>query len=201
MEQVVIHNLIEESQKFLFKRAKIDDKIGLEAAKFAVHDIPKPLGKFEKSNSPLIRWIKEAVKYGNSETNSFLKALEPALPYLPWKYNYEPRPDMADIDTQLGWGEILGPEAPYRDEQFCFGFTLLGKNTFYPSHLHPATELYVVLSGHAIWTLDGHSQIRGPGEFILHPSNHIHSMQTENEPMLALYTWSGKDVKTLSKYV
>jgi mannose-6-phosphate isomerase-like protein (cupin superfamily) len=197
----VIYNLIEESQKFLFKRAKIDDKIGLEAAKFAVRDIPELSGKFEKSNSPLIRWIKEAVKHGSPETSDLLKALEPALPYLPWKYNYEPREDIPDLGNQMGWGEILGPEAPYRDEHFCFGFTLLGKNTFYPSHLHPATELYVVLSGHAIWTLDGHTQIRGPGEFILHPSEHIHSMQTEQEPMLALYTWSGKDVKTLSKYV
>ena len=197
----VIYNLIEESQKFLFKRAKIDDKIGLEAAKFAVRDIPELSGKFEKSNSPLIRWIKEAVKHGSPETKELLNALEPALPYLPWKYNYEPRPDMPDLGNQIGWGEILGPEAPYHDEHFCFGITLLGKNTFYPSHLHPATELYVVLSGHAIWTLDGHSKINGPGDFILHPSDHIHSMQTENEPMLALYTWSGKDVKTLSKYV
>ena len=197
----VIHNLIEESQKFLFKRAKIDDKIGLEAANFAVRDIPKPIGKFEKSDSPLIRYIGEAIKHGNPETADLLKALEPALPYLPWKYNYEPRPDMPDLSDQMGWGEILGPEAPYHDEHFCFGFTLLGKNTFYPSHLHPATELYVILSGHAIWTLDGISKVRGPGEFVLHPSNHIHSMQTEHEPMLALYTWSGKDVKTLSKYV
>ena len=197
----VIHNLIEESQKFLFKRAKIDDKIGLEAANFAVRDIPKPVGKFEKSDSPLVRYIEEAIKHGTPETADLLKALEPALPYLPWKYNYEPRPDMSDLAEQMGWGEILGPEAPYHDEHFCFGFTLLGKNTFYPSHLHPATELYVILSGHAIWTLDGISKVRGPGEFVLHPSNHIHSMQTENEPMLALYTWSGNDVKTLSKYV
>ena len=197
----VIRNLIEESQNFLFKRATIDDKIGLEAAKFAVRDIPEYNGTFEKSNSPLIQWIEEATKYGNSETENLLKTLQPALPYLPWKYNYEPRPDMPDLGDQMGWGEILGPEAPYHDDNFCFGFTLLGKDTFYPAHYHPATELYVVLSGHAIWMLDEVPQLRGPGEFILHPSNHIHSMQTENEPMLALYTWSGKDVKTLSKYV
>ena len=114
----VIHNLIEESQKFLFKRAKIDDKIGLEAANFAVRDIPKPIGKFEKSDSPLIRYIGEAIKHGNPETADLLKALEPALPYLPWKYNYEPRPDMPDLADQMGWGEILGPEAPYHDEHF-----------------------------------------------------------------------------------
>jgi mannose-6-phosphate isomerase-like protein (cupin superfamily) len=108
---------------------------------------------------------------------------------------------MPDLGNRMGWGEILGPEAPYHDEHFCFGFTLLGKNTLYPAHYHPATELYVVLSGLAVWTLDGVSKVRGPGEFILHPSNHVHSMQTKDEPLLALYTWSGDDVVTLSKYV
>ena len=83
---------------------------------------------------------------------------------------------MPDLADQMGWGEILGPEAPYHDEHFCFGFTLLGKNTFYPSHLHPATELYVILSGHAIWTLDGISKVRGPGEFVLHMSKHFQNM-------------------------
>ena len=199
--QEFISQLIEESKRFLGERAKICDSIGQEAAKFATREIPEPSGSFEKSNSPLIRWIEEAIQYGSPETARLLSALKPALPFLPWKYNYEPRPDMPELGNQMGWGEILGPEAPYHDNHFCFGFTLLGKNTFYPAHYHPAIELYVVLSGHAVWTLDGVSQLRNPGEFILHPSNHVHSMQTKDEPMLALYTWSGDDVVTLSKYV
>ena len=199
--QDFIVRLIEESKRFLNERAQIDDDIGQEAAKFVAREIPAPSGTFEKSDSPLIRWIEEAIQFGSPETAQVLKALKPALPFLPWKYNYEPRPDMPDLGNQMGWGEILGPEAPYHDEHFCFGFTLLGKNTLYPAHYHPATELYVVLSGHAEWTLDGVSKVRNPGEFILHPSNHVHSMQTNEEPLLALYTWSGEDVVTLSKYV
>ena len=199
--QDFIARLIEESKRFLNERAQIDDDIGQEAAKFVAREIPAPSGTFEKSDSPLIRWIEDSAKHGSSETANLLKALKPALPFLPWKYNYEPRPDMPDLGNQMGWGEILGPEAPFHDGHFCYGFTLLGKNTFYPAHYHPATELYVVLSGHAEWTLDGVSKVRNPGEFILHPSNHVHSMRTNDEPLLALYTWSGKDVKTLSKYV
>ena len=199
--QDFIARLIDESKRFLNERAQIDDDIGQEAAKFVAREIPAPSGTFEKSDSPLIRWIEDSAKHGSSETANLLKALKPALPFLPWKYNYEPRPDMPDLGNQMGWGEILGPEAPYHDEHFCFGFTLLGKNTFYPAHYHPATELYVVLSGHAEWTLDGVSKVRNPGEFILHPSNHVHSMRISDEPLLALYTWSGEDVVTLSKYV
>ena len=194
--QDFIARLIEESKRFLNERAQIDDDIGQEAAKFVAREIPAPSGTFEKSDSPL-----NSAKHGSSETANLLKALKPALPFLPWKYNYEPRADMPDLGNRMGWGEILGPEAPYHDEHFCFGFTLLGKNTLYPAHYHPATELYVVLSGLAVWTLDGVSKVRGPGEFILHPSNHVHSMQTKDEPLLALYTWSGEDVVTLSKYV
>ena len=199
--QDFIARLIEESKRFLNERAQIVDDIGQEAAKFVAREIPAPSGTFEKSDSPLIRWIEDSAKHGSSETANLLKALKPALPFLPWKYNYEPRPDMPDLGNQMGWGEILGPEAPFHDDHFCYGFTLLGKNTFYPAHYHPATELYVVLSGHAEWTLDGVSKVRGPGEFILHPSNHVHSMQTRDEPLLALYTWSGEDIVTLSKYV
>ena len=200
MQDFIAH-LIDESKRFLNERAQINDDIGREAAKFIVREIPSPNVTFEKSDSPLIQWIEDAAKHGNSETANLLNALKPALPFLPWNYNYEPRADMPDLGNRMGWGEILGPEAPYHDEHFCFGFTLLGKNTLYPAHYHPATELYVVLSGLAVWTLDGVSKVRGPGEFILHPSNHVHSMQTKDEPLLALYTWSGEDVVTLSKYV
>ena len=199
--QDFIARLIEESKRFLNERAQIDDDIGQEAAKFVAREIPAPSGTFEKSDSPLIQWIEDSAKHGSSETANLLKALKPALPFLPWKYNYEPRADMPDLGNRMGWGEILGPEAPYHDEHFCFGFTLLGKNTLCPAHYHPATELYVVLSGLAVWTLDGVSKVRNLGEFILHPSNHVHSMQTNEEPLLALYTWSGEDVVTLSKYV
>lgn len=199
--QNFIGRLIEESKRFLNERAQISDAIGQEAFQFVAREIPAPSGTFEKSVSPLIRWIEDSAKHGSSETANLLKALKPALPFLPWKYNYEPRADMPDLGNRMGWGEILGPEAPYHDEHFCYGFTLLGKNTLYPAHYHPATELYVVLSGRAEWTLDGVTKVRNPGEFILHPSNHIHSMQTREEPLLALYTWSGEDVVTLSKYV
>ena len=200
MQDFIAH-LINESKHFLNERAQINDDIGQEAAKFVSREIPAPSVTLEKSDSPLIQWIEDAAKHGNSETANLLNALKPALPFFFFFYNYEPRADMPDLGNRMGWGEILGPEAPYHDEHFCFGFTLLGKNTLYPAHYHPATELYVVLSGLAVWTLDGVSKVRGPGEFILHPSNHVHSMQTKDEPLLALYTWSGEDVVTLSKYV
>jgi gentisate 1,2-dioxygenase len=101
----------------------------------------------------------------------------------------------------MGWAELIGTEAPYKSDDFCLGFTLISPYTLYPEHRHPAIELYKVLSGTAEWTLEGATSKRVPGEVILHPSNKIHKMQTYDQTLLALYTWSGNDVVTLSEYV
>ena len=82
--QDFIARLIEESKRFLNERAQIDDDIGQEAAKFVAREIPAPSGTFEKSDSPLIRWIEEAIQFGSPETERVLNALKPALPFLPW---------------------------------------------------------------------------------------------------------------------
>ena len=85
-----IDHLIEESKCFLNGRAQINDDIGQEAAKFVMREIPPSIGTFEKSDSPLIRWLEEAIQFGSSETEYLLKALKPVLPFLPWKYKYVP---------------------------------------------------------------------------------------------------------------
>ena len=77
--QDFIARLIEESKRFLNSRAQIDDDIGQEAAKFVAREIPAPSGTFEKSDSPLIRWIEEAIQFGSPETERVLNALKPAL--------------------------------------------------------------------------------------------------------------------------
>ena len=76
-----IDHLIEESKRFLNGRAQINDDIGQEAAKFVMREIPPSIGTFEKSDSPLIRWLEEAIQFGSSETEGLLKALKPVLPF------------------------------------------------------------------------------------------------------------------------
>lgn len=98
-------------------------------------------------------------------------------------------------------GGIIGPEAPYQCDSFCFGVTLIVSDSLYPVHYHPAIELYYVLSGTAEWTLEGKTALQKLGNFILHPANAVHAMRTGKEPLLAIYTWSGDDVVTLSQYV
>ncbi|MGN0917847.1 MAG: dimethylsulfonioproprionate lyase family protein [Oxalobacter sp.] len=201
MKDVGIEKVIETARLVLSGRAAAKDAIGEEAAKMLNLDIPAPTGAFSKSSFPITAFIGEALRHGVPETQPVLDVLAAVLSSLPWKYNYEPREDMPDLGMKMAWGEIIGPEAPYQCDSFCFGFTLIAPNSLYPAHYHPAIELYYVLSGTAEWMLEGKTALQKPGTFILHPANAVHAMRTGKEPLLAMYTWSGDDVVTLSEYV
>lgn len=164
-------------------------------------DIPDQVQVFEKNNSALLKYKDSISWQGDVESRPLLSLIKEVMEYLPWKYNYEEREDTPGLSLYLGWAELIGPEAPYRTDKYCLGFTLISPDTIYPEHRHPATELYKVLSGTADWTLEGVVTKRKPGEFILHPSDQIHKMQTYDETLLALYIWTGNDVVTLSEYV
>lgn len=196
-----IEKVIEAARLVLSGRAAVRDAVGEEAARILALDIPEPTGTFGRSRFPVTAFIGEALRHGVPETKLMLDILAEVLPNLPWKYNYEPRGDMPDLGVKMAWGEIIGPEAPYLSSSFCFGFTMIAPDSLYPAHFHPAVELYYVLSGTAEWTLNGKAALQKPGTFILHPANAVHAMRTGKEPLLAMYTWSGDDVVTLSQYV
>ena len=179
----------------------INKEIKEEIARVTSSVIPEQTGSFEKSTSPLLKYAESSTLHGSKETEPLLGLIREVFDYLPWKYNYEEREDKKDLGSYMGWAELIGPEAPYKSDDFCLGFTLISPYTLYPEHRHPAIELYKVLSGTAEWTLEGVTSKRVPGEVILHPSNKIHKMQTYDQTLLALYTWSGNDVVTLSEYV
>lgn len=156
---------------------------------------------FPESGHPVVQHARAALDGGNYETAELIAAIRPIIKYLPWKYHYSERSDNPGLADKMAFAEIIGPEAPLRSRQVCLGLTLIGPDTFYPDHYHPAAELYYVLSGTAAWSLDGsRPQENPPDSFILHPSNAVHSMRTKREPLLALYTWSGDDVITSSVY-
>lgn len=179
----------------------INKEMKEEIARVTSSVIPEQTGSFEKSTSPLLKYAESSTLHGSKETEPLLRLIREVFDYLPWKYNYEEREDKKDLGSYMGWAELIGPEAPYKSDDFCLGFTLISPYTLYPEHRHPAIELYKVLSGTAEWTLEGATSKRVPGEVILHPSNKIHKMQTYDQTLLALYTWSGNDVVTLSEYV
>ena len=122
------------------------------------------------------------------------RPLAALAPDLSWTQNpnYRRRPPTPDFLSRYGYAQIAGPEGPIVDAELAMGVLLLAPGTLYPSHRHPAVELYCALDGEAEWWRDGQAWRRQPpGALIHHPSDVPHAMRAGTRPFLALYLWRG----------
>jgi mannose-6-phosphate isomerase-like protein (cupin superfamily) len=94
--------------------------------------------------------------------------------------------------ANYGYVELVGRGRPWRSNRLAVGFFLLGRDTLYPPHHHPAAEVYHVVSGVAEWR-QGAEQLapRPVGAAIYHAPNVVHETRVLGEPLLALYCWMG----------
>jgi quercetin dioxygenase-like cupin family protein len=119
---------------------------------------------------------------------------------LPWAYHYECRVGEEELASRIAFAELIGPDGPLNASAIRVGFTLIAPHTLYPEHVHPAVELYCVISGRAQWISERCEQIAPPGRLLLHRSNERHAMRTFDQPLLALWSWSG-EIDTPAFYV
>lgn len=91
-----------------------------------------------------------------------------------------------------GWVELFGTRGHFASDVMAGGFLLLGPKIHYPDHHHVAEEIYIPLTPGSLWSKDGSDFVaREAGELIHHPSNIRHAMQTNDQPLIALYLWRG----------
>jgi mannose-6-phosphate isomerase-like protein (cupin superfamily) len=124
-----------------------------------------------------------------------LASLAPALRWAQ-NPNYRRHPPDPDFLANYGYAVIAGPAggppAPIRSETLALGVLLLGPGTHYPLHSHPATELYVTLSGDGQWWRDqGPWRTEPPDRVIHHASLVPHATRAGAHPLLAAYLWQG----------
>lgn len=111
---------------------------------------------------------------------------------LHWGQTYAASDFGQDFIDNYGWMELVGTRGHFADDKVACGFLLLGPGLHYPDHHHEAEEIYIPLTGGALWRkADGEFAARAAGEIIHHPSNVNHAMKTGDDPLLALYLWRG----------
>jgi len=111
---------------------------------------------------------------------------------LHWYYGYKPVEGQPDLPNKIAFCEFVGPKAPVHSDTMRLGLTLIGPGTHYPAHAHPAVELYYVIAGTARWITPTTDALQPPGAYILHRASEPHAMETQAEPLLSLYAWSGE---------
>jgi len=144
----------------------------------------------EPRRLPVCRFWRQAMS-GNSP---LLAPLANLAPYLRWAQNpnYVAVPPSPSFLENYGYAVFAGPGGLVESEALAFGILLLGPDTHYPTHRHPAAEIYVVASGEAGWRKGEEPWRRErPGAVIRHDGLVPHATRTLAEPLLAAYLWIG----------
>ncbi|WP_145407630.1 dimethylsulfonioproprionate lyase family protein [Paenibacillus xylanexedens] len=158
--------------------------------------LPSPQG------SPVTKYLDIALSLGDTGPESSLAAaIRPLAPFLHWTFGYPPHPLHPNLESQVSFTQIIGPDDLGMADHLLIGLTLLAPETFYPAHVHPAVEIYIPIGGVGIWS-KGNEQptAKAPGTMILHQSGIVHTTESKLDPVLALYIWRG-DLITSSKFI
>ena len=86
---------------------------------------------------------------------------------------------------------LIDPEGQLRSDEFRVGLLIQRPDTYYPPHAHDAEEFYFLLSGEPEWRAGERTFTASPGDLIHHAPSEVHSMETMDEPFLAIWAWVG----------
>jgi dimethylpropiothetin dethiomethylase len=154
----------------------------------ALHDLPQvPIEKPARYLPACSLFASVEVCRGDPLLRSFLRCRH----QLPWRIpGFGKLP--AALKQQLAVTEIVGPQGLFYSSSVRLGILLQLSHTAYPRHRHAADELYLVLHGHARWSVDdGGLKRKPPGTYIHHQPFVLHTIQTDEEPLVALWGWVG----------
>ena len=112
-----------------------------------------------------------------------------SAPFMKWRQIYGNDQHNKFMD-RLGCYAIIGKGGPFASDEMRLFIIYMPPNLYYPWHIHPAEELYMVISGEAVFKREGHAdEVLSQGQAMFHESNQPHAMETSDTPMLSLVAW------------
>jgi mannose-6-phosphate isomerase-like protein (cupin superfamily) len=151
--------------------------------------------RFGSQSLPVCRyWTPSLAAVSTESTSALAQALRDLTPTLRWTQNpnYTPGDVGKRFLENYGYAELIGNDGLFESDTLAIGVLLLGPETHYPEHSHPAKEDYFVVSGNARWLLDGDTVMdTKSGGHVPIASGVRHATTTCAEPLVMIYVWSG----------
>ena len=92
--------------------------------------------------------------------------------------------------SRFGCYTIIGEGGPFSSDKVWVWMVYMPPDLYYPWHHHPGEEMYMVVSGQAIFKRQGlPDETLSEGASLFHNSNQPHAMQTMADPILCLVVW------------
>lgn len=100
-------------------------------------------------------------------------------------------PDLAAFSLNYAWSWIIGNGGILHSDKVALGLSLQGRDSYYPPHAHQAIETYWIAGGDGDWKvgIDPWFPVEA-GDTIFHETGVRHAMQTNANPMLAVWLWT-----------
>ena len=117
-------------------------------------------------------------------------AIREASDAVHWRDTYKNTDIGNEFMDQFGCYCIIGENAPFMSNSIRLFMVYMPPGLYYPWHNHPAEEIYMVVSGGAVFKRKGSpDRPLSEGETSFHSSNQPHAMETLEEPVLCLVAW------------
>ena len=148
--------------------------------------------------SARVRGLKHAALVLDRPPAKGLRALDAAardaFGHVRWSEFYAPDDWSSNFLEAFANGEGIGPDGRIRSDRVILGLFVLGPDTLYPPHAHPAEEFYISLSGDPRFQIGADSDFEPlrDGEVAWHQSNVSHAIQTGAQPFFAVFGWRGR---------
>mgnify|MGYP006081975217 CR=1 FL=1 len=107
-----------------------------------------------------------------------------------WRATYK-NTDIGDnFMNQFGCYCIIGENGPFSSDAIRLYMVYMPPHLYYPWHNHPAEEIYMLVSGSAVFKRMGlPDKTLAEGDTSFHEGNQPHAMETLAEPVLCLAAW------------
>ncbi len=119
------------------------------------------------------------------------KAVSRVAPLLDWHPVFRSRDIDPHLTRNLQSAELANRRDGPDSRPLFVGLFLLAPHTRYPLHSHTAPEVYYCVSGRLTLQhgIDGEPFPLLPGEYSITPSERLHALTTNDEPVLLFYIW------------
>ncbi|WP_325554145.1 dimethylsulfonioproprionate lyase family protein [Hypericibacter adhaerens] len=148
----------------------------------------------EGAGLPVLARLPDALAAAVEAAPDLAEPLAQMSPSLRWTQSYRERPPSPDFLSRYGYAQFAGPDnvpTLITSDRLALGVLMLAPGTVYPTHAHPAEEIYLPLAA-ARWQRGTEAwRERQGGDLVHHPSGMVHATEAGALPLLALYIWLG----------
>lgn len=150
---------------------------------------------------PAVTLIQNSELTACGPTRDLEKAIQATAHLANWRLTYSEDEVGADFLRRYGYYELFGPTGHFHSKQLRGYVAFWGPWLNYDWHSHAAEEIYLILSGQALFKTPQDEVEIGPNQTRFHASRQSHAMVTTDQPILAFVLWRGEGLNDLPRMV